>query len=78
MIFHENCLPADNSHDISIHALFVVFEKETKLGSCHLLQNIGGALRVNYLTHHHPLTVHSIIFLSLIHLSLMEFSTTFN
>ena len=40
MIFHENRLPADDSHEIS--CFFVIFEKETKL-----LQIIGGALRVN-------------------------------
>ena len=49
MIFHENCLPADNSHEIlclmKYHALFVIFEKQQnlKLSSA---ANVGGALRV--------------------------------
>ena len=29
------------------HALFVIFEKSAKILNCRLLQNIGGALRVN-------------------------------
>ena len=29
MVFHENCLPADNYHEIS--CLFVIFEKGQKL-----------------------------------------------
>ena len=28
------------------HALFVIFEKSSKIINCHLLQNIGCALRV--------------------------------
>ena len=30
------------------HALFVLFEKSGKICNCHLLQIVGGALRVNY------------------------------
>ena len=45
MIFRENRLPADDSHEI--YALFVIFEKSSKILNCHLLQIIGGALRVN-------------------------------
>ena len=45
MIFHENRLPADNSHEIS-YALFVIFEKPAKFENCCLLQIIGRALWV--------------------------------
>ena len=44
MLFHENCLPADNSHEIA--CLFVIFEKAAKFENCRLLQIIGGALWV--------------------------------
>ena len=44
MIFHENGLPADDSHEIS--CLICSFEKAAKILNCHLLQIIGGALRV--------------------------------
>ena len=30
MIFHENCLPADDSNEMKYHALFAIFEKESK------------------------------------------------
>ena len=43
MIFHENCLPADNSNEIS----FVIFEKAAKFENCRLRQYVGGALWVN-------------------------------
>ena len=43
-IFHENRLPADNSHEIS--CLIHYFLKSDKILNCRLLQNIGGALRV--------------------------------
>ena len=42
MIFHENRLPADKSHE-KYHALFVIF-KSGKIGDCRLLQIIGGTL----------------------------------
>ena len=45
MIFHENHLPADNSHEISY--LICYFRKGGKIWTCCLLQIIGGALRVN-------------------------------
>ena len=47
MIFHENRLPADNSHEIS--CLICYFWKSSKIWNwnCHLLQIICGALRVN-------------------------------
>ena len=45
MILHENRLPADDSHVI---CLFVVFEKSSKILNCHLLQIIGGTLRVKF------------------------------
>ena len=44
MIFHENCLPADNSHEISW--LICYFWKSSAIWDCRLLQIIGGALRV--------------------------------
>ena len=44
MIFHENRLPADDSHEISY--LICYFEKEAKFEFCRLLQIIGGALWV--------------------------------
>ena len=44
MILHENCLPADNSHDIS--CLIGYFWKSGKIWNCHVLQIIGGSLRV--------------------------------
>ena len=47
MIYHENCLPADNSHEIS--CLICNFWKSGKIWNCRLLQIIGGALRVNIL-----------------------------
>ena len=43
--FHENRLPAGDSHENN--ALFVIFEKSSKILNCRLLQIIGGALRVN-------------------------------
>ena len=45
MILHENRLPADDSHEIS--CLICYFRKSDKIFKCHLLQIIGGALRVN-------------------------------
>ena len=44
MLFHENRLPADDSQ--AYYALFVIFENSSKILNCHLLQIIGGALRV--------------------------------
>ena len=44
MIFHENLLPADNSHYIMPY-LFV-FLKSSKILNCLLLQILGGALWV--------------------------------
>ena len=43
MIFHENRLPADDSHEIS--CLICYFWKSDKIWNCRL-QIIGGALRV--------------------------------
>ena len=45
MIFHENRLPADDSHEIS--CLICYFWKSSKIWNCRLLQIIGGALWVN-------------------------------
>ena len=45
MLFHENRLPADDSHEIA--CLIRYFGKRGKILKCRLLQNIGGALRVN-------------------------------
>ena len=45
MIFHENRLPADNSHEIS--CLICYFLKSSKTLNCRLLQIIGGALWIN-------------------------------
>ena len=45
MIFHENRLPADDSHEIS--CLLCYFQKSCKIFDCRLLQIIGGALWVN-------------------------------
>ena len=47
MIFHENFLPADNSHEIS--CLICYFWKGGKIWNCRLLQIVGDALRVNVL-----------------------------
>ena len=44
MIFHENHLPADDSHEIS--CLICYFLEGVKILNCRLLQIIGGALRV--------------------------------
>ena len=44
MIFHENRLPADDSHEIS--CLICYFRKGGKILNSHLLQIIGGALWV--------------------------------
>ena len=44
MIYHENRLPADDSHEIS--CLICYFWKSRKILKCRLLQIIGGALRV--------------------------------
>ena len=38
MIFHENPLPADDSHEL-------LFLKKGKITNCRLLQIIGGTLR---------------------------------
>ena len=48
MIFHENRLPADDSHEIS--SLICYFCKSGKIWNCRLLQIIGGALRVKVQT----------------------------
>ena len=48
MIFHENRLPADDSHEIS--CLICYFWISGKIWNCHPLQIIGGALRVKCLT----------------------------
>ena len=45
MILHENRLPADDSHEISCLICYF-FKKNGKTFNCHLLQIIGGALRV--------------------------------
>ena len=42
MIFHENRLPADDSHEIT----YLI--KSSKILNCRLLQIIGGALWVKY------------------------------
>ena len=44
MIFHENCLSADNSHEIS--RLICYFLKKQQNWNCRLLQIVGGASRV--------------------------------
>ena len=44
MILHENCLPTDNSYEIS--CLICYFWKSGKICNCRLLQIIGGALRL--------------------------------
>ena len=44
MIFHENRLPADDSHKIP--CLICYFEEVAKFGFFHLLQIIGGTLWV--------------------------------
>ena len=49
MIFHENHLPADDSHEIS--CLICYFWKSSKILNCRLLQIIGGALWVNAHAH---------------------------
>ena len=60
MIFHENCLPADNSHEIS--CLICCFEKAAKFEIVDgLLQIIGGALRVKYRTVLQPTKFHGTI-----------------
>ena len=41
IIFHENCLPADDSHELS--CLICNFWKSGKIWYCRLLQTIGGA-----------------------------------
>ena len=43
MIFHENCLPADDSHEIPC----LYFLKSSKICNCRLLQIVGCALWVN-------------------------------
>ena len=45
MIFHENRLPADDSHEIS--CLIVFFEKSANLKLSSAAKIIGGALWVN-------------------------------
>ena len=42
MILHENCLPADDSHEIS--CLICYFWKSGKIWKCRLLQIIGDAV----------------------------------
>ena len=49
MIFRENRLPADDSHEIS--CLICYFWKSSKIFNCRLLQIIGGALRANMHTY---------------------------
>ena len=45
MIFHENCLPADNSHEISCFICY--FEKAAKFEIVVCRKIIGGASWVN-------------------------------
>ena len=45
MIFHENCLPTDNSHEVQ--TLFVIFEKGQNL-KLSTAANYSGALRVKW------------------------------
>ena len=47
MIYHENCLPADNSHEIS--CLICYFWKSGKIWNCRLLQIIDLGLRGGFL-----------------------------
>ena len=47
MLFHENRLPADDSHEIS--CLICYFRKNDKIWNCLLLQIIGGTLRVKWM-----------------------------
>ena len=51
MIFHENLLPADNSHEKL--CLICYFWKSSKILNCRLLQIIGCALRVKEMGIHH-------------------------
>ena len=44
MIFHENCLPVEDSHEI---CLIHYFRKSRKIRNCRLLQITGGALKAN-------------------------------
>ena len=46
MIFHENRLPADDSHEN--HALFVIFDKAAKFEIVVCCKFFGGVLRVKY------------------------------
>ena len=59
MIFHENRLLADDSHEIS--CLIHYFGKRSRILNCHLLQVIGGALRVNSIRHHQTYKVVSLL-----------------
>ena len=61
MIFHENCLLADDSHEIS--CLIVIFEKIGKIWNCCLLQIIGGVLWVKLcIIAKHILDLNNILF----------------
>ena len=53
MVFHENRLPTDDSHDISclIFMPYLLFLKKWQNLNCRMLQIIGGALWVNAFTH---------------------------
>ena len=44
MLLHENCLPAEDSHEIS--CLFCYFQKSGKILNYRLVQIVGGALWV--------------------------------
>ena len=47
MIFHENRLSADDSHEISCHICYF-WKKSGKIVNGRLLQIVGGALRVKF------------------------------
>ena len=62
MIFHKNCLPADNSHEIS--CLICYFWKSAKIWNCRLLQIIGCALWAKYVK---PLVVYLFYYMTFYH-----------
>ena len=49
MIFHENGLPADDSHETSRLICFFILWKSSKICNCRLLQIVCGTLWVNFL-----------------------------
>ena len=72
MIFHENCLLADNSHEISF--LICYYEKAAKFEIVVCCKIIGGALRVKICAILHVFHIYFVVHIFYDHISKIELS----